>query len=175
MPDVPRAHPWIEARAAYDTAGAARAVAMRGDVYAAAIAGRAAARRFDLAVLAADIEDRPDNQTRFLVLAREEDVLAAAAVPADSPARTALLAVTDNVPGALLQLLTPLAASGLNLSKLESRPTGTPWTYRFFLEVEHAGRAAALSEALDGVRRAARDVRVLGTFARGRRGDVDVA
>lgn len=168
------AHPWIEPRAAYDTAGAARAAAARGDVRAAAIAGRAAARRFGLIVLAADIEDRPDNQTRFLVLARSSDSRATTPVPDALPARTALLAVTDNVPGALLRLLTPLAASGLNLSKLESRPTGTPWTYRFFLEVEHAAGAPCLRGALDAVRAAARSVRVLGTFARGQTMDATV-
>ncbi|GJG89282.1 prephenate dehydratase [Gemmatimonadetes bacterium T265] len=160
-------HPWIEARAAYDTAGAARAVAERGDARVAAIAGRAAARRFGLAVLAADVEDRPDNQTRFLVLARAGDPLAGRPLPAGAPARTALLAVTENAPGALLRLLAPLAAAGLNLSKLESRPTGTPWTYRFFLEVEHAAGDARLPGALGAVTAAARALRVLGTFARG--------
>ncbi len=162
-------HPWIEARAAYDTAGAARAVAERGDARAAAIAGRAAARRFGLAVLAADVEDRPDNQTRFLVLARAGDPLADAVLAAGAPARTALLAVAENAPGALLRLLAPLAAAELNLSKLESRPTGAPWTYRFFLEVEHGAGDARLAGALAAVRDAARELRVLGTFARGGR------
>lgn len=159
-------HPWVEARAAYDTAGAARAAAERGDVRVGAIAGRGAARRFGLAVLAAEVEDRPDNQTRFFALARAGDVLAARPVPAGAPARTALLAVTDNAPGALLRLLEPVAAAGLNLSKLESRPTGEPWTYRFILEVEHDGGDARLAAALAGVRAAARELRVLGTFAR---------
>ena len=161
-------HPWIEPRAAYDTAGAARAVADRGDVRVAAIAGRAAARRFGLTVLAADVEDRPDNQTRFLALARAGDPLAARPLPAGAPARTALLAVTENAPGALLRLLAPLAAAGLNLSKLESRPTGVPWAYRFFLELEHAAGDPQLDEALAAVRGAARELRVLGTFTSGR-------
>lgn len=160
------AHPWIEPRAAYDTAGAARAVAERGDARGAALAGHGAARRFGLAVLAADVEDRPDNQTRFLVLARAGDALAGAAVAAGAPARTALIAVTDNVPGALVRLLAPLATAGLNLSTLESRPTGTPWAYRFFLEVEHAAGDACLTTALGAMRGVARDLRVLGTFGR---------
>lgn len=162
-------HPWIEPRAAYDTAGAARAVAERGDARGAALAGRGAARRFGLTVLAADVEDRPDNQTRFLVLARAGDPRATATVPAGTPARTALLAVTENAPGALLRLLAPLAEAGLNLSKLESRPTGTPWTYRFFLEVEHAGGDPRRDAALEALGRAADSLRVLGTFARGDR------
>lgn len=155
------AHPQVAAHAAYDTAGAARAVAECGDRTRAAIAGRAAARHFGLSVLAADVEDRPDNQTRFVVLARAPEPPATG-----TPARTALVAETENVPGALLRVLAPLAAAGLNLSKLESRPTGTPWTYRFFLELEHAAGDPAAARALDALGAATRSLRVLGTFAR---------
>jgi prephenate dehydratase len=84
------AHPHLEPRAAYDTAGAAAAVAAAGDPRRAALAGRAAAHRFGLAVLATDVEDRPDNQTRFLVVARTD--AAGMNVAGGVPARTALLA-----------------------------------------------------------------------------------
>lgn len=154
-------HPWIAARAAYDTAGAARDVADAGDTARAAIAGRGAAARFGLAILLADIEDRPDNQTRFLALARTP-----AAVADGVPAKTALLVTTPNSPGALHRILTPFAELGFNLSKLESHPTGEPWTYRFFLELEHEAGAPELARALDGARACAADLRVLGTFAR---------
>ncbi len=162
-------HPHVDARAAYDTAGAARAVAARGDPRCAAIAGHGAAERFGLAVLAANVEDRPDNQTRFLVLAPASAgriVNVAAALPEGAPARTALIAVTDNVPGALLRLLAPLAAAALNVSKIESRPTGVPWAYRFFLEFEHAAADPRVDDALAAVRGASRELRTLGTFAR---------
>jgi prephenate dehydratase len=167
-------HPHLEARAAYDTAGAARAVAAAGDPRRAALAGRAAAARFGLAVLAAAVEDRPDNQTRFYVVAPAGRPAGAPddapdALPNDSPggpARTALLAVPPNAPGALVRLLEPFAAAGLNLSAIESRPTGDPWAYRFFLEVEHAAGDPALDRALGQARGAAGDLRVLGTFAR---------
>jgi prephenate dehydratase len=154
-------HPQLQPLVAYDTAGAARLVAEAGDRRRAAIAGRGAAERFGLAVLAANVEDRADNQTRFFAVARAPGPLADGV-----PARTALLAVTENVPGALLRLLEPLAAAGLNLSKLESRPTGEPWTYRFLLEVEHSAADARLEAALEAVRRASRWVRVLGSFPR---------
>lgn len=155
------AHPHIEARAAYDTAGAARAAAERGDVTRGAIAGRAAAWHFELSVLATDIEDRPDNQTRFVVLAREPEPL-----PAGVPARTALVVETDDVPGALLRVLEPFATAGIDLSKIESRPTGTPWTYRFFLDLEHEGGDPAAARALGALGAVTRSMRVLGTFAR---------
>ena len=154
-----REHSWLEARASYDTAGAASDVAARGDETSAAIAGRPAAERYGLQILAADIEDRPDNQTRFLAIARSP-----LALEPGTPARTGLMLTTDNAPGALLRVLEPLAEHGINLSKLESRPTGEPWTYRFFLEMEHSAGDERAEEALDAVRRASRSLRVLGTY-----------
>ena len=155
-----RRHPEIEARAAYDTAGAARAVAAAGDATRAAIAGRAAAAHYGLAILAADVEDRPDNQTRFVALAR-----AAASPPPGVPARTILLLETANSPGSLHRALGPIAERGLNLSKIESRPTGEPWRYRFTLEVEHAAGDPALAAAVESIRAVARACRVVGTYA----------
>jgi prephenate dehydratase len=155
-----RSHPHLAAHATYDTAGAAREVAARRDPQAAAIAGRPAAERYGLEIVAADVEDRPDNQTRFLGIARSPSSLAAG-----TPARSVVVLTTDNVPGALLRVLEPLAAHGINLSKLESRPTGEPWTYRFFLELEHAAGDEAISLAFDAVRRVSRSFRLLGTVA----------
>jgi prephenate dehydratase len=156
-----RAHPSITARAAYDTAGAARDVAERGDARAAAIAGRGAAARYDLDILAANIEDRSDNQTRFLMIARTPRALDRGAA-----ARTALLITTPNVPGALLRVLEPLAANGINMSKLESRPADEPWHYRFFLELDHPAADPSLGAALEQLRGATESLRVLGTYSR---------
>ena len=66
------AHPAITPTPAYDTAGAARDLVMRGTRNAAAVAGRTAAERYGLVVLEADIQDVPDNVTHFLILARSE-------------------------------------------------------------------------------------------------------
>jgi chorismate mutase/prephenate dehydratase len=156
-----RAHPAITARAAYDTAGAARDIAKRSDPRAAAIAGRGAAARYDLDILAANIEDRSDNQTRFLMIAR-----APRALDRGVAARTALLITTPNVPGALLRVLEPLAVNGINMSKLESRPADEPWHYRFFLELDHPAADPALDAALEQLRGATESLRVLGTYAR---------
>jgi prephenate dehydratase len=156
-----RAHPAITARAAYDTAGAARDIAERSDARAAAIAGRGAAARYDLDILAANIEDRSDNQTRFLMIAR-----APRALDRGVAARTALLITTPNVPGALLRVLEPLAANGINMSKLESRPADEPWHYRFFLELDHPAADPSLDAALGQLRGATESLRVLGTYSR---------
>lgn len=164
-----RERPSIAARAAYDTAGAARNVASRANPHAAAIAGRAAAARYSLEILAANIEDRSDNQTRFLLIAREPRAIAR-----DTAARTALLITTPNVPGALLRVLEPLAAHGINMSKLESRPADEPWHYRFFLELDHPACDPSLSATITQLRGATESLRVLGTYPRwvaGRVGD----
>jgi chorismate mutase/prephenate dehydratase len=156
-----RAHPSITARAAYDTAGAARDVAARGDARAAAIASRGAAARYDLEILASNVEDRSDNQTRFLMIARAPRPL-----EPGTAARTALLVTTPNVPGALLRVLEPLAVNAINMSKLESRPADEPWHYRFFLELDHLAADPSLTAALKQVRAVTESLRVLGTYSR---------
>ena len=154
-------HARIEVRAATDTGRAALDVARSGDRRRAAIAGLAAARRYGLSVLADGIEDRPDNQTRFLAISRSPVVIAPG-----TAARTSLIFTTPNDPGALVRALTPLAEHALNLSKLESRPTGEPWTYRFFADVEHDADDAARDSALRAMCAGTRTLRVLGTYAR---------
>lgn len=154
-------HPRIEVRAATDTGRAARDVAEARDPRRAAIAGIAAAQRYGLCVLATGIEDRADNQTRFLAISCTPAVIARG-----TAARTSLVFTTANDPGALVRALTPLAEHALNLSKLESRPTGEPWTYRFFADVEHTADDAARDSALRAMRAGTRTLRVLGTYAR---------
>jgi prephenate dehydratase len=156
--------------AVYDTAGAAKEVAEGRDPTVGAIAGRRAAERYGLQVLAEDLQDRSDNQTRFLVIrrvgspplpgesARGEDT------HAEESWKTALVVETENRPGALVDILQPLAAGGVNLTKLESRPGVTPWSYRFFLEFEGSPSLEAVERALDQVRARAQSVRVLGTY-----------
>ena len=182
-------HPSIEAVAVYDTAGAAREVAEGGDPTVAAIAARRAAERYGLDVLAGDLQDRSDNQTRFLVirgegappLPEESRDPATVAEPSEPPPsdpeardggtppgaaswKTALLVETENRPGSLVDILLPMAEEGVNLSKLESRPGPTPWSYRFFLEFEGNPAEEAAERALRTVGERARSVRVLGTF-----------
>jgi prephenate dehydratase len=154
-------HPSIHQRAAYDTAGAARDVAAAGDLTRGALASRIAATRYGLALLAESVEDRGDNQTRFVVLER-----APARLEAETPAKTVLMLEVDNRPGSLVRVLTPLSRRGLNLTKLESRPTGEPWTYHFVLEFEHRSGDADVEAALRDVEHEAASTRVVGTFAR---------
>ena len=157
-----QSHPSMEAVVFYDTAGAAREVAKAERRDQAAIAGRGAAQRYGLSILAADIEDRHDNQTRFLVVARpgeRPDVPGGA-----GPMKTALLLETKNIPGALVRVLVPFAERGVNLTKIESRPGTEPWSYRFFIEVE--GDADVAREALREAEAYAARLQMLGSFAR---------
>ena len=123
-----------------------------------AIAGETAAHVYGLKIVAGPIEDRPDNTTRFLVIGR--DLFA----PSGRDKTSMLVAVKDR-PGALYELLTPLAASGLSLTKIESRPSRQgKWQYVFFIDVEGHVEDARLSAVLRKLGAFTQNVKVLGSY-----------
>ena len=163
-------HPRLELHSVYDTGGAAFDVANVADPQLSAIASRGAASRYKLNILMPDIEDRADNQTRFLVIAREPISL-----PTGTPARTTLIFSHEDRPGALLSVLEPLARHGVDIHRLETRPTGEPWSYRFFLEFDHGFGEPIFETVIAQMTAAARAMRRLGTYPRwnpGRRGSI---
>lgn len=163
-------HPQLEVHPVYDTAGAAMDVSRVDDPQLAAVASRRAAAHYDLTILHADIEDRPDNQTRFIAISRTPSPL-----PAGTPARTMITLTTEDRPGSLLHALTPLARHGANIRRLEPRPTGEPWSYRFFIEFDHQVGDAAAEAVVRDIAAAAVETRLLGTYPRfgaGRRGSI---
>ncbi|HXJ03754.1 MAG TPA: prephenate dehydratase [Candidatus Acidoferrum sp.] len=149
---------------AEDTAGSVREVLSRGDKSCAAIAGRRAAELYGGVILAEDIQDNPENFTRFVLLRP-----AGGAPPPTSDARKMSIAMRlAHRPGALLASLEPFAKHGVNLLKIESRPIhGRPWEYQFFLDVE-AESSLQLEAALSEVRKATSDLRVLGLYVAAR-------
>ena len=126
--------------------GARRARDEAGTV---AVAGQAAADVYGLNVLVSNIEDRADNTTRFLVLGK------ALLPPSGDDKTTLLLSGSETAgAGALHRLLIPFANHGVNLTRIESRPSRREiWDYVFFVDVdghpEDAGIAAALQALLD--------------------------
>ena len=154
-----RSLPHADAVATHDTAGAAREVAQYGDQTIASVASLRAAHRYGLHVLVEDVQDRADNQTRFLLVA------ARAGHDATGTGRRLLLLIDlADAPGALVGVLTPFADHGVSLTSIQSRPAGDPWTYRFFIEVAAPGDARALSDALREVSPRARQVTLLGSY-----------
>lgn len=142
---------------AYDTAGSARRIAAEGLRGAAAVAGRGAAAAYGLEILAEGIETSQDNYTRFLALARE---------PAAAPrTKTSLVMSTRNTPGALYHALGPFAARGVNMIKLESRPSrARPWEYIFYLDVEGDAQHEPLLSALNALHGLTPMLVVLGSY-----------
>lgn len=128
------------------------------DPEAAAIAGISAAEIYAVPILARNIEDKPDNTTRFLVLGHCE-------VPPSGEDKTALLVSTRNKPGALSQLLQPLARHGISMSRIESRPSRQGmWDYVFFLEIEGHRDDERVKAALVELESEASLYKILGSF-----------
>ena len=163
-------HPQLEVHPSYDTAGAAMDVSKVADPAVAAVASRRAALHYELKILHPDIEDRADNQTRFLGIGRSPLPL-----PPGTPARTMFVITTGDTPGSLLAALTPLAKHGVSIRRLESRPTGEPWSYRFFIEFDHQVGDAAAEAVVQDIASLTTATRLLGTYPRwgaGRRGSI---
>ncbi|MGH8761199.1 MAG: prephenate dehydratase, partial [Burkholderiales bacterium] len=125
---------------------------------AAAVAGRSAAEHYGLPVLAANIEDEPNNTTRFAVISGRE-------VPPSGNDKTSLVMSTRNIPGAIHELLTPLARCGVSMTRLESRPSRTGlWEYVFFVDLEGHQTEDKVARALDEMRGLAAFLKVLGSY-----------
>ncbi|HYM62823.1 MAG TPA: prephenate dehydratase [Thermoanaerobaculia bacterium] len=160
------AHPEIEAAAAYDTAGSVKMVmeAQRRDE--AAIAGAPAAELYGGTILAAEIEDHHENYTRFLLLAKPDEVRAFVERLGGGPRRTTLQFRTPNRPGALFRALAAFALRDINLTKIESRPIeGRPWEYSFYADIIGDAEEPNVVRALDHLREMCETVLVLGSYA----------
>ena len=139
--------------------GARRA---RDEAGTAAIAGETAAEVYGLTVLATDIEDRPDNTTRFFVIGRK-------LFAASGSDRTTLLVSTHrtSAPGALHRLLGPLAKHKITMTRIESRPSRRQkWDYVFFLDIEGHVDDKNVAAALKALKAQTALYRVLGSYPR---------
>lgn len=152
LPNVPRI-------AVASNAEAARIVA--GEAGSAAIAGESAARLYELNILAASVEDNPDNTTRFLILADHD-------AGRSGKDKTSLVCSAQNRPGAVHELLTPFAKNNVSMTRFESRPAkgmgGGKWEYVFYVDIEGHREDAAVAAALSELGGKASFVKVLGSY-----------
>ena len=152
--------PAAEQQAATSTAEAAREAA-QADGSVAALGPLVAAERFGLEVLAADVHDHDGNTTRFVVLGRS-------LTPPTGADKTSLVVFFgEDRPGLLLRILDEFALRGINLTKIESRPTKQALgEYCIFIDCAGHVTEARVGEALRSVHRHAAEVRVLGAYPR---------
>jgi len=148
--------PRAERVAVVSNAEAARLAAR--DRHAAAIGPRMAADLYGLKLIARNVEDEAKNTTRFLVIAQHD------AAPSGKD-KTSLVLSTRNVPGAMHDLLTPLAANQVSMTRLESRParSGT-WEYVFYVDIEGHQQDPNVARALAELKQKASFLKNLGSY-----------
>ena len=145
------------------TAGAAETVADPDSEYDAAICAPAATTLYGLTAVAHDIADNDDAVTRFVLVARRGQCPA----PTGSDKTTFVAYMRANHSGALLEILQQLAVRGVNLCRIESRPTKTTLgSYCFSMDAEGHIDDARMAGALKGLKRICQDVVFLGSYPR---------
>ena len=148
--------PNVERVAVSSNAEAARRAAEEAG--SAAVAGEMAAEHYGLAILASNIEDEPNNTTRFLVLGDYQP-------KASGRDKTSLVLSAKNRAGAVYEMLTPFAKRGVSMTKFESRPSRVAvWEYLFFVDIEGHRDDRQVAEALDEVGGIAGYIKVLGSY-----------
>ena len=150
----------------YNTAGAGASIRERDERDAAAVLSPRAAKLHGLIELASGIERDPGNRTCFWVL-RTKGSTAELSARTGAP-RTTLLVGVPNVPGALLAVLQNFAEAGVNMSKLESRPSQVgDWEYVFWMDLDAGATEPALQGVLRELEAVTSELRILGSYPRG--------
>jgi len=138
------------------TAEAARSAL--GDAHGAAVASEMAAKLYELQILKRNIEDFAQNVTRFLVLGRQQP-------GATGRDKTSMLLTTRDEPGILYRVLGAFAERGLNMTKIESRPSRRrAWEYVFFVDIDGHAQDPAVGQAVSAVRDQCESLKVLGSY-----------
>lgn len=166
-----QSEPFLRTRAwqllsTYNTAGAGASIRERSERDSAAVLSPRAAKLHGLVELASGIERDPGNRTRFWVL-RTSGSTAELSARTGAP-RTTLLVGVPNVPGALLAVLQNFAEAGVNMSKLESRPSQVgDWEYVFWIDLDAGVSEPALQSVLRELEVVTSELRILGSYPRG--------
>jgi chorismate mutase/prephenate dehydratase len=142
----------------YDTAGSVKMIKDKKLMDCAAVASARAAQIYDMKILAREIEDNPRNTTRFFVLAKQDS-------PPTGEDKTSIVFLLKHRPGTLHEALGEFSGRGINLTKIESRPTRQkPWEYNFYLDFEGHRRDAAIRETLARLEDISLFLKVLGSY-----------
>lgn len=146
-----------------NTAISAREVAQKGDPACAAIASEEAAEAFGLCILKRNIQTSDLNTTRFFILSLDETPLA-------EPGKATVIFTVKNEVGALVRVLESFAESGLNMSRIESRPLpDTTFAYFFSADFEGVMDQAHLQRAMEAAKPCTREIRLLGVYPKARK------
>jgi chorismate mutase/prephenate dehydratase len=117
-----------------------------------------AADKYDLTKLAEKIEDQPDNSTRFLIIGRDE-------VPASGDDKSSVVIAMRNAPGALHELLAPFHIYGIDLTRVETRPSRSGnWNYVFFIDFNGHVSDENVTKVLEKIGEKASDLKILGSY-----------
>ena len=150
----------VKTEPVYDTAGSVKMLKASGEHTTAAIASRKAAEIHEMQILQEGIEDNPENYTRFLAIAP-------APMTPQGEAKTSIVFILKNQPGALFKALSVFALREIDLTKIESRPlVGKPWEYLFYIDFIGALEEERVKKALDHLGEYAVMLRVFGCYAR---------
>ena len=142
------------------TSDAARAA--KSDSAGAAVAAELASRLYGLTVLRRQLQDMPNNVTRFLVIGQNEP---APSKRGGGERTSVLLVLPAEQPGALYEVLRPLSDTGVNLTKIESRPSRRkPWEYVFFLDLDGHRDDPEIADALARIAEVCELFKVLGSY-----------
>jgi prephenate dehydratase len=156
-------HPRMVSYAFYDTAGSVKQLVELRDRHAAAIASEAAAHYYGAQILQSDIEDNPENFTRFFLVRRAGEVVTDAGAD-----KISLAFSLEHRPGSLVAALTELSVLGTNLTKIESRPVhGKPWEYIFYVDCQISS-AEEGQRAIEALRPHCVMIRELGRYREAR-------
>ncbi len=149
-------YPNAERVAVASNAEAAKRV--KGEWSSAAIAGDMAASLYGLTIHAEKIEDRPDNSTRFLIIGSRP-------VPASGDDKTSIIVSVSNKPGALHELLIPFHDNGVDLTRIETRPSRSgKWSYVFFIDFMGHQDDPLVKDVLEKIVSQSTGVKVLGSY-----------
>ena len=149
-----------EVMSTYDTAGSVKMIKEKAIVDGAAVASARAAEVYDMKIIAREIEDNPNNFTRFFIISKKDS-------PPTGMDKTSIVFSVKHQPGALVNAMKEFADGKINLTKIESRPNRQKaWEYNFFLDFEGHHQDKVVKETLDKLDEHALFLKILGSYPR---------